>query len=152
MKTSADAVSVLLIFDNRNRILLSRSAENTIEPLYIGNQSTGVDAEIVERFKGVTGKAHLLVEGGDSGSNLRIFCMLQSDAQIEDGQYFSIDELETASVEGRLTLSPTLVQVLQAIEPELVRVPYLDFSETEYIYRFRTAKERNREIYVDQQS
>ena len=67
MKTSADAVSVLLIFDNRNRILLSRSAENTIEPLYIGNQSTGVDAEVVERFKGVTGKAHLLVEGGDSG-------------------------------------------------------------------------------------
>jgi len=152
MKTSADAVSVLLIFDNRNRILLSRSAENTVEPLYIGNQGTGVDAEIVERFKGVTGKAHLLVEGGDSRSNLRIFCMLQSDAQIEDGQYFSIDELETASVKGRLTLSPTLVQVLQAIEPELVRVPYLDFSETEYIYRFRTAKERNREIYVDQQS
>lgn len=152
MKTSADAVSVLLIFDNRNRILLSRSAENTVEPLYTANQGTGMNAEIVERFKDVTGKAHLLVEGGDSRSNLRIFCMLQSDAQIEDGQYFSIDELETASVEGRLTLCPTLVQVLQAIEPELVRVPYLDFSETEYIYRFRTAKERNREIYLDQQS
>ncbi|MDB2357814.1 4-hydroxy-3-methylbut-2-enyl diphosphate reductase [Opitutales bacterium] len=152
MKTSADAVSVLLIFDNRNRILLSRSAGNIVEPPYMGNRSTGVDVEVVERFKGVTGKVHLLVEGCDSRSNLRIFCMLQSAAQLEDEQYFSIDELETASAEGRLTLSPILVQVLQAIEPELIRIPYLDFSETEYIYRFRTAKERNREIYVDQQS
>ena len=56
MKTSADAVSVLLIFDNRNRILLSRSAGNIVEPPHMGNQSTGVDVEVVERFKGVMGK------------------------------------------------------------------------------------------------
>ena len=33
-----------------------------------------------------------------------------------------------------------------------MRIPYLELGENEYIYRFRTAKERNRTIYIDAQS
>jgi 4-hydroxy-3-methylbut-2-enyl diphosphate reductase len=71
---------------------------------------------------------------------------------IQGGRYCSLDEIQAESANGQLNVSPLLAQVLQIIEPDLVRVPYLDTTETEYIYRFRTAKERNRAIYVDQQS
>lgn len=48
--------------------------------------------------------------------------------------------------------SPELSQVLAAIDGQLYRVPYLGMGENEYIYRFRTAKERNRAVYIDGQS
>ena len=53
---------------------------------------------------------------------------------------------------GRLRLSVILQSALDLIEPHLVRIPYLDLGENEYIYRFRTARERNRTIYIDAQS
>jgi 4-hydroxy-3-methylbut-2-enyl diphosphate reductase len=49
-------------------------------------------------------------------------------------------------------LSPLLSDVLGAIDEDLYRIPYLGMGENEYIYRFRTTKERNREIYIDGQS
>jgi len=48
--------------------------------------------------------------------------------------------------------TPELAQVLQAIDRQLYRIPYLGMGENEYIYRFRTTKERNRSIYIDDQS
>lgn len=45
-----------------------------------------------------------------------------------------------------------LDEVLKAINSQLHRIPYLGMGENEYIYRFRTAKERNRSIYIDRQS
>jgi 4-hydroxy-3-methylbut-2-en-1-yl diphosphate reductase len=48
--------------------------------------------------------------------------------------------------------SPELDEVLKAIDNQLHRIPYLGMGENEYIYRFRTAKERNRSVYIDQQS
>jgi len=84
--------------------------------------------------------------------SLLIYCALQSDVVIEYGHYYSLDEIKLKSANGQLNVSPFLEEVLQTIEPDLHRIPYLDSTEIEYIYRFRTAKERNRAIYVDQQS
>lgn len=50
------------------------------------------------------------------------------------------------------TKSPELDEALKAIDSQLHRIPYLGMGENEYIYRFRTAKERNRSIYIDKQS
>ena len=52
----------------------------------------------------------------------------------------------------RKSKTERLSEVLQAIDPHLHRVPYLDMGENEYIYRFRTNKERNSSIYIDGQS
>lgn len=49
-------------------------------------------------------------------------------------------------------LTPELEEVLNAIDSHLHKIPYLGMGENEYIYRFRTAKERNRSIYIDRQS
>ena len=45
-----------------------------------------------------------------------------------------------------------LEAVLEAIDEQLHRIPYLGMGENEYIYRFRTNKERNRSVYIDGQS
>ena len=49
-------------------------------------------------------------------------------------------------------LTQPLREVLDAIGSYLYRIPYLGMGENEYIYRFRTSKERNRSVYIDSQS
>lgn len=64
----------------------------------------------------------------------------------EDSSFETIFNLRKRS------LSPLLSKVLGTIDDQLYRVPYLGMGENEYIYRFRTSKERNREVYIDGQS
>ncbi len=80
----------------------------------------------------------------------------------ESGQTVQISLSDVDSVEGleyetifnlrSSERSPRLVEVMKWIDPYLYRIPYLGMGENEYIYRFRTNKERNRGVYVDEQS
>lgn len=98
------------------------------------------------------------------------------DVSSQDLEWFHLADLETelgpcpievAEIEGPVPedscfetifnlrqqpLSPHLGKVLKAIDEHLYRIPYLGMGENEYIYRFRTTKERNREVYIDGQS
>ena len=51
-----------------------------------------------------------------------------------------------------LSQTAKLAEVLEAIDGELHRIPYLGMGENEYIFRFRTKNERNRSVYIDGQS
>ena len=62
------------------------------------------------------------------------------------------DDWQTIYNLHSLDQSPELVDVLKAIDHQLYRIPYLGMGENEYIYRFRTTKERNRSVYIDGQS
>ena len=154
MEQSAESLLVLLVFDRRNRLLVRINADGLAEPSYISKAADEdmLADDCVQKVTGVAGKAHLLSQQDLADKSLSIYCALQSDASIEGGRYCSLDEIQAESASGELRVSQVLTEALQAIEPDLVRIPYLDFSETEYIYRFRTAKERNRDIYVDEQS
>lgn len=145
---------ILLIFDANNRILLKSSSNGFSEPPYYSKDvllDGDPSVDLVEKITRVPGQAHLLTQATICGDLVEIYCALQSDGMAE-GAYYSLDQVDEAIEIGELRLSPVLIDVLKAIEPHLVRIPYIEFSETEYIYRFRTAKERNRGIYVDQQS
>ena len=63
-----------------------------------------------------------------------------------DGSFHTLDALAAGDNEAELS------EILQIIEPRLHELPYLGMGENEYIYRFRTAKERNSSVYVDGQS
>jgi 4-hydroxy-3-methylbut-2-enyl diphosphate reductase len=152
MGNLVETFSILLIFDNRNRLLLRINAGRYAEPTFIGKAEDLAKDTCVEQITGVSGKVHFLTEQNSADRSLKIYCALQSDGSIDGGYYCSLDQIQTDSASGRLNISPMLSDVLEAIEPKLVCIPYLNFSENEYIYRFRTAKERNRSIYVDQQS
>ena len=49
-------------------------------------------------------------------------------------------------------LNAFFAQVIDQISPHLAAIPYLNMGENEYIYRFRTAKERNTSVYIDADS
>ncbi len=154
MKTPVESLLVLLVFDRRNRLLVQMNAEQRAEPTYTSSAGEACEfsEDSVAAVTGVAGKAYLLSQQITVDHSLLIYCALQSDVVIQGGRYCSLDEIQAASANGQLNVSPLLTEVLQIIEPDLVRIPYLDTTETEYIYRFRTMKERNRGIYIDQQS
>ncbi len=68
------------------------------------------------------------------------------------GEAISLRELVSHQKEaGRL--SGELLEDLPVIRSNMIRIPYLNFKETDYIYRFRTDKQRNKEVYhIDESS
>jgi 4-hydroxy-3-methylbut-2-en-1-yl diphosphate reductase len=121
----------LLVFDSRNRLLVQQHSDNGVEiPLYPSSSCEG---------------SYLLTTADIEGELTEIHCRLNSEVT-PGNEFISLYQLRS------LEQSSHLKAILQAIEPHLYRLPYLDLGENEYIYRFRTAKERNRSIYVDTQS
>ena len=72
---------------------------------------------------------------------------IEDGSEKEKGQFLSYDAL----LDGR-ELCSSARRLLDAMLPFLSKLPYLDLGENEYIYRFRTARERNSSIYVDERS
>ena len=149
-----ESPTILLVFDANHRLLVKTSpSDNGDVPYYSEKDAIEGDpaVDLVEQVTGTPGKAHRLTQVSIDGQAVDIYCGQHSEG-MATARYYSLDELDEAIRTEAVVSSPVLQAVLQAIEPHLVRIPYLDFSETEYIYRFRTAKERNRSVYVDQQS
>lgn len=57
----------------------------------------------------------------------------------------SIEDMCAASAKGGL--EPALVALLPLVREHAIRIPYLNQAETDFIFRFRTEKQRNRDIY-----
>lgn len=89
---------------------------------------------------------HLLSELDHDGVSQEVFCAHVPRSVGNSDEWRSIFKLSSEPK------SPELDKVLRAIDSQLHRIPYLGMGENEYIYRFRTAKERNRSIYIDSQS
>lgn len=144
---------VLLAFDSKNRLLVSVCEKNVASVTSASEMATPEVAvnDAVAAVTGGPGVAHYVTETNFGEQLTRIFCVLHSNG-MPGGRYISLDSLDAAVKQGDLTLSLLLSKVLAAMEPHLVRIPYLDLNENEYIYRFRTAKERNRSVYIDRQS
>lgn len=66
--------------------------------------------------------------------------------------YRSWRTIETGVKHGDFELGPGLEQLAAGFDEQWPRLPYLDLGENEYIYRFRTARERNQSVYIDTQS
>ncbi len=89
---------------------------------------------------------YALAEVELDGAIQAVYCAVLAEKGADAEQWQTIYNLRS------LPKSPKLEQVLQAIDSQLYRVPYLGMGENEYIYRFRTTKERNRSVYIDGQS
>jgi len=148
------SVVILLIFDERNRLLVLRKKDGTLEPTHVFETANREEspAVLAETMTGLSAKEHFLTREVEANVETVIYCAHQSDAKIINGVHYSLDELESGDQANKQKLSPTLKKILRSIEPHLAKIPYLELGENEYIYRFRTLKERNTNVYVDQQS
>ncbi len=79
------------------------------------------------------------------GRSYRV-CLAQVAGTPADSEigFQSIDEL-AANPAG---LAPSLAALLVGLEPHLVEIPYLHLGESDFIYKFRPALERNAAIYA----
>lgn len=82
-------------------------------------------------------------ETGMGDESTKIFVTSQLPEETENTCFLSLGQLE----DGR-PLHPETQAILNAAQQHLAQLPYLDLGENEYIYRFRTAKERNRAVYI----
>jgi 4-hydroxy-3-methylbut-2-enyl diphosphate reductase len=63
------------------------------------------------------------------------------------GEWRRFSLLEMAALAEQHALAPALAAVLPAVREHSIRIPYLNHRENDYIYRFRTEKQRNRAVY-----
>lgn len=153
-KKSAVATTrwLLLVFDKHNRLLLAER-DSTLLPTVEGEGV--VDAkELANALPfSVSGTrfAYEISQGaGETASVAVWFALLSDDGGVDPSTFkrYPLNALEGPESK----LHPLLKSALAAINPYLVEIPYLDLSENDYIYRFRTNRERNREVYVDPHS
>ena len=139
-KLTPSAPWLLLCFDHNYRLLLRRDAEGPLQVADAGNsgESPPESGHYMTKVLTATGEKDL-------------YCQVEAGVASGD-EALSLGELEAAVEAGREILSDTLASALEALNPYLARLPYLDLGENEYIYRFRTSKERNRGIYIDTKS
>ena len=144
----------MLIFDNRNRLLVRENEDGILEPTFVEeiDDNSNFTGDFAEKENGLTDNAHLLTRAVQSNATTTIYCAYQPNTNIEKGHYYSFDELESGAAEKKFKLSPTLENTMKMIEPHLAKIPYLGMGENEYIYRFRTLKERNTDVYIDENS
>lgn len=146
---------VLFLFDNRNRLLVRENETGILQSTYSCtiDDTEGRNQNLVQDAIGVPGEAHLLTHKVlPDTTTVYIYCTHRTDAKINNGYYLSLNELKRGVQSGKYTLSSVLKIALEMLEPHLAKIPYLELNENEYIYRFRTIKERNTNVYIDEQS
>ena len=122
---------IRLLFDSCNHLLVTNNGAGRYDL---------ADVEAAEY------EWHELARMEIDGQSLPILCAVLPERAETLDNWQTIYKLRT------LPQAPQLTEVLRLIDSQLYRIPYLGMGENEYIYRFRTSKERNRAVYVDDQS
>lgn len=65
------------------------------------------------------------------------------------GRWMTLNALGEAAKTAPETLDPLWTALLPQIRARAIEIPYLNFGPNQFIYRFRTDKQRNRAIYQD---
>lgn len=142
-------LTVVLLFDAHNRILLLDKDSNNLE--VIAGMDSKAEAICLEMIHSVPEDLQAFHTIDFEDQKVEIYCG-HFEATIDSASYYTYNSVLGTQNRSGLGCSPLCHQVLKAIEPKLYLIPYLNQGENEYIYRFRTLKERNRNIYVDKQS
>ncbi len=148
----------VLLFNSGSQMLLRRGADGkwTVP-------AGEVLAEGVAEVQAVSGTENPVREiftvAGGEAARRRVFFAILSEAEeaqaakSEGARFFTLEELERESAEVPGEFADVLRGILAEIGPHVLEIPYLYKREQDYIYRFRTEKQRNRSVYhIDRES
>lgn len=140
---AAPRICAILAFNASNRLAVRRLGSKT-GLAFTGSDLAMATTRLESSFRDHTPPAEQFsAEAG--GRTYRVFFAqvagAPADAEIA---FHSIDELTAAPGE----LAPSLGTLLGQLEPYLVEIPYLHLGESDFIYKFRPAPERNIAIYA----
>ena len=128
------------LFLENNKLVLRRYPD--------GRWGTFLEGSDLENLGEMTPAGLRPIEIGKQGETTLAFAVMDGAVHEldESCRAFSLKEVYELSESGA-SLSDSFREDLSIIRENVIRIPYLYFKETDYIYRFRTDKQRNREIY-----
>lgn len=142
------AAQVLLVFNESNLAFLRTAALGMPGPTLLfegASEPIGATAQ--------SALPELPLDGGpvriavaDDGAQLW-FALTERDQAPpgEEWRLLSIEEMFAAAEGGGL--DARLAALLPLVRRHAIRIPYLNQAETDFIFRFRTEKQRNRDVY-----
>jgi 4-hydroxy-3-methylbut-2-enyl diphosphate reductase len=146
---------VLLLFNEENLALVRRSApEAAWQPTAAGQIAAGGNtAELAQTaLAGLNVGVGAAVPVARSGATVVFFALSEEPGSLavfagkEEFGWRSLEELNRlASDPGQLAAD--FAALLPLIHRESIRIPYLNYRENDYIFRFRTERQRNRSVY-----
>lgn len=147
--TGGTSGHTLLVFNDANLAFLRVGPGGTLRATLHLDSSDGVAlAEAADAVLGPGLIAGDPVPIGRGPAGVGVWLSLaEGDGLPADGEWrlASIEEMLAAEATGGLELG--LAALLPIIREHAIRIPYLNHAETDYIFRFRTEKQRNRDIY-----
>jgi 4-hydroxy-3-methylbut-2-enyl diphosphate reductase len=143
---------VLLLFNESNLALLHRGAPGepwraTVQEAVAGREPAAVAQAGLQAIAGdCTGVVHV----ADSAGAALFFALAENcrggtPPGAGEWRRFSLREMVELAAGGGL--APELAAVLPTVGEHAIAIPYLNHRENDYIYRFRSERQRNRSVY-----
>lgn len=139
---SAPAQVVVLAFNPSNQLAV-RAAGTRLGLAFVGADEAMASARLASCFPDHTPPAEHFSATAGALSYRVLFSQVQAAPADSEVSFLSLEQLESR----RAALAPSLAAVVAGLEPHLIEIPYLHLGENDYIYKFRVERDRNRNIY-----
>lgn len=141
----------ILVFNDSHLLAVAHDAAGQLVPAVPAQETLDGARAAASSLAGTPVQPTWILDAQFGGEAWAVHFVLLAAApapQAHTVEWWSLRDLgclaETES--GRVT--PLLAGLLQAVRPHLIRIPYLNFSDTEYVFRFRTEDQRNLAVYT----
>jgi 4-hydroxy-3-methylbut-2-enyl diphosphate reductase len=144
------------VFNSRNKLWVEGPPSETGKrsPLSLAGDSKSTDVEqlIASNWPGV-GTPKSVLGGSDTSPGTPLWLArwehpLEEDPRPERaGDWFALRGLSSAIESQPEAWDPVWKSIIETLNLHAIEIPYLNFGRNEFIYRFRTDRQRNREIY-----
>jgi len=142
MTAPAPAMCVMLAFNASNQLAV-RQAGTRLGLAFVGADETMAAARLAACFKEHTPPAEYFTCTAGSLAYRVFFAQVQDNPTDSEVSFHSLERLAGR----RDAMAPSLAAVFDGLEPHLISIPYLHLGENDYIYKFRVERDRNRDIY-----
>ena len=139
----SEPLCCILAFNASNRLAVRRLGAKA------GLAFTGADlpmavGRLESAFKSHTPAVEYFT-GEAGGRTYRVYFVQIEDAPADSEiEFRSIEKLESDPA----ALAPSLAGLLPGLAPHLIEIPYLHLGESDFIYKFRPERERNKAVYA----
>lgn len=154
----------LLLFNQSNQALLRR-APGAGEQWSVSATGQAEEGESIQAAvarvteKGASPVSVFEIDGPGEIVRAVFFARIPEEAESggrdrdDDERFFSLEEIRKGIASEPTGFSAEIRAIIERIDPYVIRIPYLDKKEHDYIYQFRPERQRNREVYnIDRQS
>ena len=133
---------VMLAFNASNQLAV-RQAGTRLGLAFVGSGEAMALARLEAGFSAHTPATEHFTCPADGAAYRVFFTQVSGPAGDREVEFHTFEQLQNS----RASLAPALAAVLDQLDPYLIEIPYLHLGENDYIYKFRVERDRNRDIY-----